>query len=258
MADNVEDWRCPMAADGRKIDKELEGFVRGLGAELYGVASAERYIEEFPGKPSPRAFMEDAHSIIVIGLPYEPATVATVLNPDLARLRKKATDDVTAPKVQPAGAERYFLGEENGILVRELQLMGYKTAKYLRHAGCTALHLPPGKQDARFRTAPFYHMPALYLAGMGTLGLNCSILTPEFGPRAYFTSIITDCMLEPGEPMKEDLCTKCMLCKQAVPSVQSTAKAGKAPMPVLPTGAVPHASLYVRWVPPDTLRCPLK
>jgi epoxyqueuosine reductase QueG len=201
------------------LDRDLAQYARELGAELYGVASAADYAAEFPDKPQPTRFVEGARSVIVVGLPFEPGTVATVLRPELAGLRSQAAEDVSAAqsRVQPAGAERFFLGEENDLLKRELQSMGYKIARYLRHEGWTALHLPPSKQNARFRTAPFYHMPAMYLAGLGTLGLNCSILTPQFGPRVFVTSIITDAPLSAGKPMKEELCTRCGLCVQSCP-----------------------------------------
>jgi len=111
-----------------------------------------------------------------------------------------------------AAARRWFLGEENGVLVRELQLIGYRVAKKLRQHGWRALHLPPSKQNGAFRTAPFYHMPAMYLAGLGTLGLNASILTPQFGPRVFVTSILTDCPLPAGAPMDQGMCTHCGEC----------------------------------------------
>jgi epoxyqueuosine reductase QueG len=60
-------------------------------------------------------------------------------------------------------------------------------------------------------------MPAMYLAGIGTLGLNCCILTPEFGPRFKVTSIITDCPLPAGEPMEREMCTDCRLCVDNCP-----------------------------------------
>ena len=204
-------------SSSKKISAELKEYAFSLGAELYGVASAEAYAMHFPDKPQPMQFVENARSIIVIGLPFEPGTVATVLRPDLAGLRARATEQVTSTTVRAAGAERYFLAEENALLIRELSLMGYKIAKYLRHHGWNALHLPPSKQDARFRTAPFYHMPAMYLAGLGTLGLNFSILTPQFGPRVFVSSILTDCSLSPGQPMTKDMCTHCGLCVENCP-----------------------------------------
>ncbi len=196
---------------------QLRSYVESQGAELYGVASAERYAEAFPDKPAPSQFVEGAKSVIVIGMPFEPGTVATVLRPELAGLRRQASDDVGTSGVQPAGAERFFLGEEDAMLTRELTEMGYRISKYLRRGGWHALYLPVAKQNGRFRTAPFYHMPAMYLAGLGTLGLNCCILTPEFGPRVKVTSIITDCPLPAAEPMTEEMCTHCNLCVEACP-----------------------------------------
>lgn len=218
-----------MEKDLQNISQELREFSESLGAELYGVASAQEYEEKFRDKPGPRRFISNAQSIIIIGLPFEPGTVATVLKPELANLRTKAAEQVAANSVKPIGSERYFLGDENGIIINELGLMGYKIAKFLRHNGWTALHLPACKQNDRFRTAPFYHMPAMYLAGMGTLGLNCSILTKEFGPRIFVTSIITDCPLEHGQPMKEELCTKCNLCEKTCPIQAIDGKGWKNP-----------------------------
>jgi epoxyqueuosine reductase QueG len=210
-------------------DRELASFAHSLGAELYGIASAAGYAQHFPDKPQPASFVEHARSVIVIGLPFEPGTTATVLRPELAGLRAQASDEIVTSNVQPAGAERFFLGEENGILTRELQRMAYRIAKYLRQNGWSALHLPPSKQNSRFRTAPFYHMPAMYLAGLGTLGLNCSILTPEFGPRVFVTSIITDCPLTAGTPMQDDLCTRCGLCVENCPIGAIDGKGWKNP-----------------------------
>ena len=197
--------------------EQLCDYALSLGAELYGAASASDYATHFAAKPQPTRFIPDAKAVIVIGLPFEPGTVATVLSPQLAGLAAKAADQVGASGVQPAGAERFFLAEENATITRELDLIGYRLAKHLRHQGYAALHLPPSKQNDRFRTAPFYHMPAMYLAGMGTLGLNCSILTPEFGPRVFVTSIITNAPLPMGKPLVEELCTHCNKCVEACP-----------------------------------------
>jgi epoxyqueuosine reductase QueG len=207
---------------------ELKEYALSLGVELYGVASAEMYVERFPDKPAPSRFIEDARSVIVMGMPFEPGTVATVLNPDLAGLRRKASDQVGTGGVQPVGAERFFLGEENGVIARELQYVGYKMSKYMRHAGHKAFFVP-GKQNARFRTAPFYYTPAMYLAGLGTLGLNCCILTPEFGPRVYVSALITDAALPAGSPMEEEMCTRCGLCVDNCPIQAIDGKGWKNP-----------------------------
>ncbi len=205
------------STDDGGIATRLADYAQTLGAELYGVASAGAYVTAFPNKPAPTRFVDQARSIIVIGLPYEPGTVATVLRPELAGLRAQAADQVSSGGVQPVGAERFFLGEENDLLSRELTRMAYGLAKFLRKNGWQAFYLPVTKQDPRFRTAPFYHMPAMVLAGLGTLGLNCSVLTPQFGPRVKVTSIITDCLLPAGEPMARGMCEHCGLCVENCP-----------------------------------------
>jgi epoxyqueuosine reductase QueG len=195
----------------------LRAYAEEIGVELYGVAAASDYAARFPDKPQPTRFVENAQSVIVIGVPFEPGTMATVLRPELAGLRARAADDVGAGAAQPQGAERFFLDEESKMINHELSLMAYKIAKYLRQQGWRSLHLPPSKQNDRFRTAPFYHMPAMYLAGLGTLGRNCCILTPQFGPRVRVTSIITDCPLPAGKPLETELCRGCDLCVKHCP-----------------------------------------
>ncbi len=215
--------------ESKPIDADLRKYAVSLGAELYGVASVKDYAEQFGDKPQPGTFIENAASVIIIGLPFEPGTIATVLCPDLSGLRDKATEQVSSSASVPQGAERYFLSEENDLIERELALMGYKITKYLRKRGYKSLCLPVCKQDDRFRTAPFYHMPAMYLAGMGTMGLNFSIITPEFGPRIFVTSIITDCPLPAGKPMSKELCTRCELCVKNCPIGALDGKGGKNP-----------------------------
>jgi epoxyqueuosine reductase QueG len=217
------------AAADVELGYKLYKYAKSLGAEVYGVASAEAYAQTFPEKPQPTRFIEDARSIVVIGMPFEPGTVATVLNPELAGLRSKAAEQVGASGTQPVGAERFFLGEENGVISREISLMAYKMAKFLRQQGWKSFYLPTAKQNARFRTAPFYHMPAMYLAGMGTLGYNASILTQEFGPRVFVTSIITDCPLPAGKPMEKEMCTHCNLCVNNCPIGALDGKGWKNP-----------------------------
>jgi len=121
---------------------ELKEFAFSLGAELFGVASAEDYALRFLEKPQPARFLENALSIVIIDLPFEPGTMATVLRPELAGLRVDAADQILVTPVHAVGAERFFLEEENEIINHELPLMGYKIAKYLRCAGYVSRIVP--------------------------------------------------------------------------------------------------------------------
>ena len=59
------------------IKDELREYAQSLGAELFGVASVKAFEKEFPDKASPELFVKGARSIIVVGLPYQPSTLAT-------------------------------------------------------------------------------------------------------------------------------------------------------------------------------------
>jgi epoxyqueuosine reductase QueG len=196
--------------------RDLETYARSLGADIYGVASAAAYEQEFPGKPSPSRFVPGAQSVIVVGLPFTVGIYASVIRPELTGLHRRAAEEVTS-KGSIQGAERYFLTEEMALLDREIRVMAYRLARKLEADGHQAFHLPPGKADPRWLTAPFYHMPVLYLAGLGTMGLNCSILHPQFGPRLWVTSVITDRLLPHGGPLEQEVCDSCMECVAACP-----------------------------------------
>jgi len=215
--------------ESKRIGTDLEKYVYSLGIELYGVASTTAYGRQFGQKPQPDRFVRNAQSVVIIGLPYEPGTLATALDPELAGLRVRAAEQMGVDGAQPKGAENWYLVEERTMIYHELTVAAYKVSKYLRQGGFSSVYFPPAKHDDRFRTAPFYHMPAMYLAGLGTLGLNCCILTPKFGPAVLVTSIITDCPLPAGQPMDGELCTKCRLCVKNCPIHAIDGKGWKNP-----------------------------
>ena len=213
-----------------KKGEELEAFVRSLGAEIYGVAEAEAF-REFPKKPQPSKFVPDAKSVVIIGMPNTPELYATAAKPELAEIFRSGSEDVGRAEKDtgkpPAGAERYYIGEEQAILTQEVSLIAYKTARKLHREGYQAFYFAPFKQEPRFRTAAFYFTPAMYLAGMGQMGLNCSILTPEYGPRIWVTTLITNKELPAGQPIGPLYYEGCKSCKECVKHCPSKSLDGK-------------------------------
>jgi epoxyqueuosine reductase QueG len=64
----------------------------------------------------------------------------------------------------------------------------------------------------------FSHRHAAYCAGLGTFGVNNMILTPEYGPRVRFCSVLTAASL-PADPVRDDnFCIRCMRCVRMCPS----------------------------------------
>ena len=207
------------------LGQEVEEYARSLGAEIYGVASADNCRRLFPGKPPPDKLVAGARSVIIVGLPYSPEIMDTVARPWLAEVRQKgaetAAQESWTSDRPPVGAERYYLGPENVMLTHEVAVIAYRLAGKLRRDGHRAFYFPNVPVEPRFKTAPFYFMPVMYAAGLGQLGMNCSIINPEYGPRFRVTAVITDLELPAGEPMEEmqyPECSSCLECVRRCPS----------------------------------------
>lgn len=214
-----------------QLGLEVESYARSLGAEIYGVASAALYEEKFPRKPSPSKFLPGARSVIIVGLPFSRTIMDTVAAPVLADIYQSGAErtagDGRHADSPPAGAERFYHGPENEMLTHELSLIAYKLSKKLTNDGHRSFYLPDTKTEPRFKTAPFYFMPAMYVAGMGQLGMNCAIITPKYGPRFRVTTVITDLELPAGVPMEDMKYPDCMTCKECVRRCPSKAIDGR-------------------------------
>lgn len=55
-------------------------------------------------------------------------------------------------------------------------------------------------------------------AGLGWIGKNCLLVTPEFGSAIRISSLLTDAPLTCNEPITESRCKGCSLCVQKCPA----------------------------------------
>jgi len=59
---------------------------------------------------------------------------------------------------------------------------------------------------------------AAVLAGLGTIGMNNLLITPEFGPRVRFSALVVDMELKSSSPIDFAPCESCdMRCRQVCP-----------------------------------------
>ena len=201
----------------KNLLEEIQAETFDMGVDIFGVASALTYGEEFPEHPSPNLFVPNAQSIILIGEIIEPSTMRTVLYPELANSSWLHAQDSNVGGGHHLAPQKYFMIEETEVIKTELTSIGRHITRKLRHLGYSAMNMPLCKRDKFTLKAPFVHAPAMYLAGIGTRGMNHTMLTPDFGCRFYVNSIITDCPLPTGKPMEEELCLQCNLCVRACP-----------------------------------------
>lgn len=72
--------------------------------------------------------------------------------------------------------------------------------------------------DQRFVKSLFSYKHAAELAGLGTIGRNSLLITPEFGPRVRLACLLTDAPINETPRMKKDYCTQCNACIRVCPA----------------------------------------
>jgi len=180
---------------------------RALGADLVGIANAAALNANPPDPAHPKRPMDisdhDADRVIVI---------AKRLSAGTTRL--------------PAWDERHkFYNDE--LALTAIEATSLELVLWLEDRGYPALIVPPThvdpldyRGDARAALGPILSMPhAAVEAGLGTLGLNQMLLTPEYGPRVVVTAVLTSAPVECDSRMEEALChgAECGRCLSACP-----------------------------------------
>lgn len=62
------------------------------------------------------------------------------------------------------------------------------------------------------------HKLVAHLAGLGWIGKNCLLVTPQAGPRVRWATILTDAPLETATERMEDMCGVCSACVDVCPN----------------------------------------
>ncbi|MER2127266.1 tRNA epoxyqueuosine(34) reductase QueG [Solibacillus sp.] len=144
-------------------------------------------------RTEPLRLLEDAESIIAIALAY-PSRM------DNAPQGKK--------------------GERRGIFCRASWGVDYHTAVRERLQLIEAWlveHVPGVKLKSMVDTGELVDRAVAERAGIGWVGKNCSIITPEFGSYVYLGEVMTNIPFAPSTPI-EDECGDCTLCIDVCPT----------------------------------------
>lgn len=175
---------------------------RDIDIPIAGVANVERWNEP-PFQPwmaeefYPQSIYPEARSVIVIGLPISLPVLET------------------SPSI--------YYHELYKTVNALLDQYTYRLASFLSEKGYASLFVPRdgySSIDALLKNpvAFFSHRHAAYLAGLGTFGVNNMLLTPKYGPRVRFGSVLTTAELPPDPLLGGDLCIRCMLCMSMCPA----------------------------------------
>jgi ferredoxin len=108
------------------------------------------------------------------------------------------------------------------LLLRKTEKVSLELAYWLESQGHHAFQVATEETDPALKRGSYGWLSLRHVgveAGMGTLGLEVNLLTPEFGPRVYQGAVLTDAELESDTRLTEQLCIgeTCGRCLLACP-----------------------------------------
>jgi epoxyqueuosine reductase QueG len=233
------------------LTQAVKALARQQGAVLVGVAPIERfdpappYYDQAPRGHDPRDFVPNARSVISIAMP--------IMNPvmDAPAALLDGELELVPPDVKQAYLETVYLHMGHRIQDNMLEQIAQIVGQHLLLEGFDAMLFPTtgihprppnlrgggGEEGSTERQiwngpsrawgqrfspfghspGPFSHRHAATRAGLGEFGYNNIVLTPQFGPRQRFNSIITEAELVPDPLIEEPICLRdnCRLCLEA-------------------------------------------
>ena len=183
---------------------KVKEYAYNLGADLVGVANIERYCNA-PIMMSPQGILPTAKSVVVCAIHHPDACIEL------------------GGEISPQHMGSY---EVQGVMNDKLDLLSFKIARFLEAEGYQTV---PISASNIWRYRQYKELNAIFApdisniyssvaAGLSELGWHGIALTPEYGPRNRFVSIITEAPLKP-DPLYNGpkLCDMCGECIKACP-----------------------------------------
>lgn len=197
----VDVHRAPLTA------QVIKDKARALGADLVGIADGG-VMDRHPPDPAN---------------PQRPSDLTELDSGRVIVLAKRIFAGTA--KIRNWRDRHKFYNDE--IALSRLEEAALDLVYWLEDSGYPALIVPPTHTDPwEYDGNPAHHRRTLLSlehaaveAGLGTLGLNLQLLTPEFGPRVILTAVLCSVDVEADRPMTQALClgTECGRCLRSCP-----------------------------------------
>lgn len=189
----------------KEIDQEKDYLVAEDVGGLYG-AVVPKIIRKTITLKSPEDYLPRAKSIIVVGIHYPDSCMDRAAKPPA---------DALGPYVFAQYTTTQMLGYLALDIVKSLEDQGYKGVYTLDLLGTASIVNNPRRNILDARANRFVAIAA----GLGELGKNGVVLTPEYGVRQRFAAIVTDAPLVATELYSgPKLCPEdCIKCIKACP-----------------------------------------
>jgi epoxyqueuosine reductase QueG len=178
---------------------EVKAIALEKGADLVGIASAATVNAHPPDRKYPQTIERnapDAKSVVVIAKRVPVAAYRCKSNITYSYMNRQ--------------------------VIRRVEKIAYAVCDALERRGVAGF-VPPSSwtiwelKMGTYGPVSFRHLAVE--AGLGTLGLEVNLLTPEYGPRVNLEAVIVDAELEPDQPMTEQVCIgeSCSRCLYSCP-----------------------------------------
>jgi len=181
------------------LKKRVIREARKLGAELVGFAPVSRWPEyrELPQQYWPQAIWKSAQTVITLGVPMLLPIVEST----------------------PSINHTVLYDTTNTLLDQ----MAYRLAVYLNRLGYASIFMPRdgyGSLEILLKKMPacFSQVYAGKYAGLGTIGYSHNLLSPQYGPRARYVSVLTSATITGDPVIGKDLCKGCRICERLCPA----------------------------------------
>jgi epoxyqueuosine reductase len=196
------------------LTAEMRDLALHEGAVLFGVAGVDRF-EGAPRGHHPAEIVMGAQTVIVFGIPM----VEQVADWD----EMFRDSELLGPEIRNTMLQDYLYREVNYNFINDrLGQIALRLTLSLQGKGFRSTLFPStfGPQYEKFHDMMpgwmglFSQRHAAVRAGLGEFGLNNVVVTPEYGPRVRFNSVLTQAPLQGSPLLQEKAClgTSCNVC----------------------------------------------
>ena len=184
----------------------LEKYIKTLGADIIGFASASEYAEIFGikgGSEHPDYYIKDARTIIVVGV----------------KIADSIMDNIKGEKDPHSyNLKNYLLH----YVYDKLDEITANASKFIEELGYDAYPIQARSEirENGYLWSYFSHKKAAIAAGLGHMGKSSIIITTKYGTRVRLATIIADIDIQTDTAKDKTpgkACGSCRICIDACP-----------------------------------------
>ena len=206
------------------LTNEVVTWLKANGASLVGIAPVERF-DGAPKGHRPRDFSQEARFVVTFGV--------ALLHQAVYWEEHLVNSELVPPEHRKDLLQNYFYQQTGYNMVNDLlNRLALSVSNFLESRGHLSLFFPAtygsDAEELIRRTIPsgwglLSQRHAAVMAGLGEFGLNNVVLTPQYGPRIRFNSVITEAELTASPLITKKVCLgeDCSICLQSCPGAIS-------------------------------------